>query len=83
MEEDLGARFNHKGKKIYKNKKKKLESFNRNNSRNRDIYSIAKASGKVLDVSMEEAIRTWQETYIDNNYEDKLIDIIDKKKKLE
>lgn len=80
MEEDLGARFNHCGKKIYKKQSKKRESFNRNNARNRDIYSIAKATGKISDVSTEDAVQYWENTYVDNNYEDKMIDIIDKKK---
>lgn len=79
MEEDLGARFNHGGKKIHKKKSQKRESFNRNNARNRDMYSIAKATGKVVDVDLEDAVKYWEESYVDNNFEDKLIDIIDKK----
>lgn len=81
MEEDLGARFNHDSKKIYKKKSKKRDSYNRNNARNRDIYSIAKASGKISDVSTEDAVQYWEETYVDNNYEDQLIDAIDQKNK--
>ena len=81
MEEDLGARFNHKGKKIYKKKSKKRESYDRNNARNRDIYSIAKATGKISDVSTEEAVSVWEDNYVNENYEDILIEELDKKNK--
>jgi len=80
MEEDLGARFNHNGKKIYKKKTDRRESFNRNNARNRDMYSIAKATGKIDDVSVEDAVQKWENDYQDSSFEDKLIEAIDKKK---
>lgn len=46
-EEDLGARLNHPNRKIYRKQKDKNGVFHRNNARNRDIQSIAKASGKL------------------------------------
>lgn len=47
MEEDLGARLNHDGKKIYKKKLGKAECYRRNNQRNRDLYSLVQATGQL------------------------------------
>ena len=77
MEEDLGARFNHPRKKVYKKKSDKKDSFSRNNSRNRDIYSIAKATGKVSDVSKEQLDNYLDEKLADTSFEDRLIEAID------
>jgi len=44
-EEDINANFQHEGKKIYKKKKDRKASYDRNNARNRDILTRAKASG--------------------------------------
>lgn len=69
LEETLGARFNHEGKKIYKSKAKKLEIFNQNNARQRDIYSIAKSSGKFADVDVDQALELWESRYTNHDYE--------------
>jgi hypothetical protein len=78
MEEDLGARFNHKGKKIYKKVADKRASYRRNNYRNYDIYSRAKAMGNTVDILPEQ-----YEDIVDNNFEDRLIDSIDDQKAFE
>lgn len=81
MEEDLGARFQHNGKKIYRRKSDARKSYTRNNARNRDQYGIAKATGKAVDVHPDQAFQYWEENYIDNDYEDKLADSIESPKK--
>lgn len=45
-EEFIGANMNHKGKKLHKKKDQIKDCYNRNNARNRDILTRAKASGK-------------------------------------
>lgn len=47
-EEYLGARLNHKKKKLHRTKKMKRDCFNRNNARQRDTYSIARATNALL-----------------------------------
>lgn len=44
-EEFVNANFNHKGKKIDATKASKKRSYDKNNARNRCIYTKAKASG--------------------------------------
>jgi hypothetical protein len=73
IEESLGARFNHDGKKIYKSKTKQREIFNENNSRQRDLYSLLKAQGRLMDVPTDRAIHEWQEKYENLNPEEQLL----------
>lgn len=44
-EEYVNANFNHNGPKIHKKKAQKKEIYTRNNARNRDVWTKAKASG--------------------------------------
>lgn len=78
MEEDLGARFNHSGSKVYRKKRDKIESYRRNNQRNRDLYSLLKATGKFNDTFTEGFLTDLleEETL---SPEDALIDYIDSK----
>ena len=46
-EEYTNANMNHKGKKLHKSKAMKKDCYNRNNARNRDILTRAKASGQI------------------------------------
>lgn len=46
-EEYTHAKYDHEGPRIQKKKKDRLDSYNRNNSRNRDILTKSKASGKL------------------------------------
>jgi len=79
MEEDLGARLNHPGPKIYKKKADKKGCFDRNNARNRDIYSLAKATGQLHNNVHVEAVEALQVEYdYAQDVEDQLIDAIDK-----
>jgi hypothetical protein len=78
-EEETNANFKHGGKLINKTDKEKRACYNRNNSRNRDIYSIAKARGQVIDKEdwfVDFCVMN-EDEYIS---EDDLIDIIDKKR---
>lgn len=83
MEEDLGARFNHKRKKIYKKVADKRASYRRNNHRNYDMYSIAKASKRNIDIATDRAFELWQDRYLDMEYEDRLISEIEDARSLE
>jgi hypothetical protein len=81
MEEDLGARFNHPGKKVYRKKADRIASFRRNNARQRDMYSLAKATGLINDGEPGEAIEELQRQHYDaQDIENRLIDAIDAKK---
>lgn len=44
-EEWLSGNFNHPGKIFHKSKKSKRDCYNRNNARNRDLYSIGRTNG--------------------------------------
>lgn len=52
-EEFVNASFNTKNprKNLHKTKKLRQECYNRNNARNRDIFTKAKASGKLDNIS--------------------------------
>lgn len=49
-EEYVHANLTHKGKKLHKTKKLRLDCYNRNNARNRCIWTRAKAAGKTVDL---------------------------------
>lgn len=51
-EEYVHANMNHKGKKLHKTQKLKRDCYNRNNARNRCIWTRAKASGMVMDIDI-------------------------------
>lgn len=78
MEEDLGARFNHPKKRLYKEKKDELLSYRRHNARERDTYSRAKAAGKLM---FEDPLRYMEVNQtVDsgkNDTEDQMIDYLD------
>lgn len=82
MEEDLGARMNHDGKKIYRKTKDKRASYQRNNKRNWDVYGLGKVQGKIiLDdaiVNISDKIQNLETT----NPEDAMIENIDLKNTL-
>lgn len=77
-EEYVNASFRKNKKHIHKTKSMKRDSYNRNNARNRCIYTREKAQGKlnyVEDLKIE-----MNDEYIE--YEDRLIEEIDNSKKL-
>ena len=49
-EEAINANFNHKGRKIIRKVEDKRAIYNRNNARNRDILTRAKASGQYVEI---------------------------------
>lgn len=75
-EEYINANMNHKGKKLHKSKKQKKDCYDRNNSRNRCLLTIKRATGMCTDL---------EEAKVENktleNTEDFLIKVIDEKKK--
>lgn len=64
MQEWLGARLNHPNEKLHSSKKDRKRVFDMNNARQRDIYSIAKATGK-LHYNVPEAAVDVEEEMID------------------
>lgn len=72
MEEKLGARFNHSGKKLHKSKSSKREIYKENNARQRDTYAQGRATGRIIDIDPETAMGLWQERYVNHNYEDEM-----------
>lgn len=47
-EEYINANFNHPGKVLHKTKKLKKDCYDKNNSRNRDIFTKSKAAGQLV-----------------------------------
>lgn len=84
MEEYLGARVKHKGKKIHKglnSKAGRKKLFDANNARNRDMYSLARATGLFSEEMPGNAIEALQREHYDaQDIENRVIEEIDKKK---
>jgi hypothetical protein len=74
MEEWNGANLNHPGKKFHKTKEERKKCYDRNNSRQRDIYNHKKNTG--LLISVEDSI-TEIEKRNEQSPEDILIEAID------
>lgn len=72
MNEDLGANFTDKGDQIYKDPNAIKESYNRNNARNRDIYAISRAQGRLIYTEFDPTEKETDESYDPTN------DIIDR-----
>jgi len=72
-EEYLGANLNGNGKRLHKTKKLRKDCFDMNNARNRDVYSVSRATGRLFEHE------PWmdEESY---NPEDEIIEKIDKEK---
>lgn len=51
-EEYTHSKFDHDGARVQKKRKDELDSYQRNNSRNRDILTRAKASGKAVGLDL-------------------------------
>lgn len=69
-EEFVNANFNHKGKKIDATKASKKRSYDKNNARNRCIYTKAKASGTLNYI---EDLKLTKKQYYDTSVEDKFL----------
>jgi len=61
VEEEINANFQHGGKKINKTKKAQREIYNKNNARNRDVFTRAKAQNKLDSLSD----LSWWDDWID------------------
>jgi hypothetical protein len=57
-EEYYIANFKHKGKAVSKSKKSKKDSYDRNNQRNRDLYSMAKVTGLLDNAPTKEYLQS-------------------------
>lgn len=79
-EEYISSNFNHPGRKLHKSKKSKRDCYNRNNARNRDIYSIAKTNDMLKDDKSTQAIIEDQSVVNPEDTENFLVDMIDFKK---
>lgn len=73
LEESVNANFNHSGKILHNTKKLRKACYDRNNSRNRDILSRAKASGRTI------SLNSLAEGAVVVNQVDKIISDLDKK----
>lgn len=73
VEEYVNANFRHHGKKLHKTKALRKACYDRNNSRNRDILTSAKATGNAVVFSAISEKDERQDTM------DDLVDKIDKK----
>lgn len=86
MEEHLGAQLDpdtlknkYNRKAFHKTKKMRKDCFDRNNARQRDIYGLSKAIGKLDDYNSEDTAQYLESLSEEDSYEDRLIDEIDKK----
>lgn len=75
-EEYVNANIPKDKPRLHKTKKLKKDCYDRNNSRNRDIYTKSKAGGKLM------YLEEMRNNLIDTKFEDKIINKIDKSKKL-
>lgn len=75
--EFVNADFKHSYKKVHKSKKRIKDCFDRNNSRNRDLYSKAKVENKLfINPEVFEKSNPFPHT----NLEENLISLIDREK---
>lgn len=87
MEEHLGANLDEKRHKkkynkkvMHKTKKLKKDCFDRNNARQRDIYGLSKATGKLEDYNTP-GVSDYLDSLCEKaNVEEQLIDKIDSEK---
>lgn len=74
-EEYVGCDFHHKGRKLHKTKALRRECYSRNNSRNRDLYTISRTRGWVMP--LEEGFNQREELPSHFDHEDVLVTLID------
>jgi len=80
LSETVITNFEHKGKKLYKSKKKKREMYSENNARNRCMLSKAKATGLLLKTTDASALAAAIDEQVNtsiNHTEEAMIDILD------
>jgi hypothetical protein len=81
MEEYLGANLKESSlvdkygeKAMHKSAEQRKDCFDRNNQRNRDIYSRNRAIGKLTSITDPDILTKLDELYMNESYEDELID---------
>lgn len=79
INEYLGANLNSDGKKFHKSKEMRKDVFDKNNARQRDIYSIMRATGKLDSFCFESG--DFKDVAVGS--EDAMIELIDAKRELE
>jgi hypothetical protein len=67
LEESVITNFKHRGKPIYKTKKKRREFYNSNNARNRCMFTKAKAMGTLVQVDNQNALQAILDVKEKNN----------------
>lgn len=82
-EEYLSGNFNHKGKKLHRTKKERRDCYNRNNARNRDLYTINRTKGWVVGLNdAPDAVEANQKVD-QGNQEKVLVELLDLKNKID
>ena len=80
LEETVITNFQHKGKLIYKGKKKRREFYGDNNLRNRCIYNKSKAMGTLLFVDNFNGVMDNNLNNNTNNTEDAMVELLTAKR---
>lgn len=83
-EEYISGNFNHKGKRLHRKKKERLECYGRNNSRNRDMFTLLRTVGWMSGESSVDLASAAETKQRDNPgaVENAVIDLIDLKNAL-
>lgn len=81
-EEYVGASFTHKGKSLHRTKKARKDCYDRNNARNRDVFALAKANGRLEGINELTGEYNKAVDLNPNTVEDAVIEVIDFKKSL-
>jgi hypothetical protein len=76
MNEFLGANLKESERLMHNNKTLSKSVYDANNSRNRDIYNVARTGGR-LDSLDEALLNQLEESELDESFEDRLISKID------
>lgn len=76
-EEYIHGSFEHNRKDLHKTKKSKRECYNRNNARNRDLYTISRTNGWIANV--DASANEIENQQFRDNTEDNLITLLDLK----
>lgn len=78
MNEYYGANLNESKERMHNTDVLRKDVFDRNNARNRDIYNVARTGGR-LDSLDEALLNQLEESEIDEEFEDRIINRIDDK----
>lgn len=79
-EEYTHAKYDHEGTRIQKKKKHEIDSYNRNNSRNRDILTRAKAMGNACSLDIVKLYKEQMSPEEAIIMEEKLLEVLSNEK---